>query len=185
MSEINNNNLPETDLDAVFCADDYLYFYGDSLMEEYTDEQVAFLVRELGLESRMKILDLACGQGRHANRLARLGYSITGVDRSREFLDRAQADANQQNVPVTYLCADSRNYAEAGEYDRVIHLFSSFGYFTDAENLQVMKNIAASLKSGGLLCLDIPNRDVSLQKLPPCGVREKNRDLLTGTASIP
>jgi 2-polyprenyl-3-methyl-5-hydroxy-6-metoxy-1,4-benzoquinol methylase len=178
MREISNNTLPETDLDAVFCADDYLYFYGDSLRDEQTDEQVAFLVRELGLETPMKILDLASGHGRHANRLARLGYFVTGVDRSREFLDRAQADAKKQNTAVTYLCADSRNYAVAGEYDLVIHLFSSFGYFTDAENLQVMKNIAASLKTGGLLCLDIPNRDVFLQKLPPCGVREKNGDLL-------
>jgi SAM-dependent methyltransferase len=178
MIEIHEIDIPETDLDAVFCADDYLYFYGDSISDEYTREQVAFLVRELGLETRMKILDLACGHGRHANRLALLGHLVTGVDRSREFLDRAEIDAKQQNTGATYLCADSRKYVAAGEYDRVIHLFSSFGYFTDAENLQVMKNIAASLKAGGLLCLDIPNRDVFLQKLPPCGIREKNGDLL-------
>jgi len=175
---MSDNKIPEFDFDAVFRADEYLYFYGDSLRDEYTENEVAFLVRELAPEKGMKILDLACGHGRHANRLARLGYLVTRVDRSREFLDFAAEDAKQRKAAVTYLCDDVRKYVAVGEYDRIIHLFSSFGYFTDAENEQVLKNIAVSLRSGGLLCLDIPNRDGFLQRLSPCSVREKNGDLL-------
>jgi len=175
---IRDNKIPEFDFDAVFRADDYLYFYSDSLSDESTEQEIAFLVRELVLEKRMKILDLACGHGRHANRLARLGYLVTGVDRSREFLDLAVEDAKQRKAMVTYLCKDVRKYMVVKEYDRIIHLFSSFGYFTDAENEQVLKNIAASLKPGGLFCLDIPNRDAFLQRVHPCAVREKNGGLL-------
>jgi SAM-dependent methyltransferase len=64
------------------------------------------------------------------------------------------------------------------EFDRVIHLYSSFGYFPDAENDLVIKNIAGSLKNGGMLCLDILNRDTVLKRVPLSGVREKDGDLL-------
>ena len=74
MTEIKSDDKnPGQDFDAVFHAGDYLYFYEDSIRDEYTDEQIAFLVRELSLGKQMKILDLACGHGRHANRLARSG----------------------------------------------------------------------------------------------------------------
>ena len=149
MTEIKSDDKnPGQDFDAVFHAGDYLYFYEDSIRDEYTDEQIAFLVRELSLGKQMKILDLACGHGRHANRLARLGYFVTGIDRSQDFLDIAIEDAKRQKAAVTYLCNDVRKYMVVKEYDRVIHLFSSFGYFTDAENEEVLKNITASLKSG-------------------------------------
>lgn len=68
--------MSQFDFDAVFRADDYLYFYGDSLKDEYTEQEVEFLVRELGIRKRMSILDLACGHGRHANRLAARGLVI-------------------------------------------------------------------------------------------------------------
>lgn len=169
---------PDTDPDAVFRADDYLYFYEDSLKDKYSDEEVGFLIRELSLQKRMKILDLACGHGRHANRLAGQGFVVTGVDRSQEFLTIAAEDAKMRKVSVQYLCADSRKYSVVKEYDAAIHLFSSFGYFTDLENELVIRNIVASLKNDGMLCLDILNRDNVQKQVPRFGVREKNRDLM-------
>jgi SAM-dependent methyltransferase len=168
----------QSDFDAVFRADDYLYFYEDPLGDEHTEQEVGFLVRELSLQKRMSVLDLACGHGRHANRLAARGFAVTGVDRSREFLALAGDDAKQRGVFVRYLCTDVRKYMVVKEYDRIIHLFSSFGYFTDPENDQVIRNIAASLKTGGMLCLDILNRDAVLNYIPASGVREKNGDLM-------
>jgi SAM-dependent methyltransferase len=81
-------------------------------------------------------------------------------------------------LKTRYLCRDSRIYSSPEEYDRVIHLFSSFGYFSDEENEQVLRNIAGSLKPGGLFCFDILNRDTFLKDVPQCGVRENNGDLL-------
>ena len=61
------------DFDAVFDVDDYLFFYRDTLTEEVSQRQVDFLVEALDLDEPCDILDLACGFGRHANRLAALG----------------------------------------------------------------------------------------------------------------
>lgn len=163
---------------AVFDAEDYLYFYKDSLKDEYTEEEVHFLVRELGLDQPKKILDLACGHGRHANRLAGLGHDLTGVDQSKDFLAIARDDARKSKVTVCYICADSREYTSPAAYDCVIHLFSSFGYFSDPDNERVIRNVADSLRLGGLFCLDILNRDAFLKDCPRFSVREKNSDLM-------
>jgi len=100
------------------------------------------------------------------------------VDQSRNFLTIAENEAEKKGIHVRYLCADSRRYFENGKYDCIIHLFSSFGYFSDDENEQVIKNIAVSLIEGGLLCLDILNRDAFLKDYPRFSVIEKNADLM-------
>lgn len=163
---------------TVFEANDYLYFYQEMIKDEYTTEEVAFLIQTLSLDSPKKILDLACGHGRHANNLAGFGHDVTGIDQSQEFLDIASEEAEKKGVHVRYLCCDSRNYCESEAYDYVIHLFSSFGYFSDEDNEQVIKNIASSLRPGGMLCLDILSRDAFLKDYPRFSVREKNEDLM-------
>lgn len=64
-----NSHKPIFDFEAVFEPDDYLYFYADAINEERTKKKIEFLVKELELDKPMKILDLACGHGRHANLL--------------------------------------------------------------------------------------------------------------------
>ena len=90
------------DFEAVFEPEDYLYFYGDALTEERTAKEVEFLVRELKLDRPMRILDLACGYGRHANRLAQLGHSMVGVDITAGFLEMAKENARDKGVKVSY-----------------------------------------------------------------------------------
>lgn len=169
---------PAFDFKSVFSAKDYLYFYENALKYEYTQQECTFLVRELALEKPMKILDLACGHGRHANLLGILGYSVTGIDDNPAFLAIAQADAEKRGLNVRYLCGDMRSITYYGEFDRITLLFSSFGYFTNEENEKVILNVADALTPGGLFCFDILNRDVFLKDLPRCAVRERNSDLM-------
>ncbi|MDD1727453.1 MAG: class I SAM-dependent methyltransferase [Methanospirillum sp.] len=169
---------PDFDLESVFDADDYLYFYGEGLKDEYTDEEVSFLIREFCLDAPKQVLDLACGHGRHANRLAGFGYTVTGVDQSRDFIAIARSDAEKRGVSVRYLCGDVRKFSDPVAYDGVIHLFSSFGYFSDEENELVIRNVSLSLRKNGVFCLDILNRDAFLKNYPRCSVREKNTDLM-------
>jgi SAM-dependent methyltransferase len=166
------------DLQSVFEADDYLYFYEDSLTEERSEREVSNLIRLLELQPPMKILDLACGFGRHANRLAAQGFSVTGVDIIPEFLKIAENDARSRNVHVNYLQADMRQFHFLDEFDRVMILFSAFGYFDDGDNQRVLENAGRALKPGGMLGFDIPNRDATLKTLPPATVVEKNDDLM-------
>ena len=181
------HRLPPDDpfnLESVFEADDYLYFYSDSLTDERSDREVASLVKLLDLRPPMKILDLACGFGRHANRLAALGYSVTGVDQSADFLNLARKHASDMRVDVNYLQVDMRQIEFVEEFDVVIMMFTTFGYFSDSDNFRMLENIARALKPGGLLGFDIPNRDVTLKALPPAVVLEKNRDLMINRNSF-
>lgn len=172
------------DLETVFEVEDYMYVYRDDLTGERSEDEVALLVKALELDTPMKILDLACGFGRHTNRLAALGHSVTGVDFSPGFLEIACQKAAEMGVQVDYRQGDMRQISFREEFDRVLLLFTSFGYFEDEENVQVMKNIARALKPAGLLGFDIPNRDGVVHALPRAEVIDKDGDLLINRLSF-
>ncbi len=172
---------PETtlfDFDAVFDVDDYLYFYADELTDERSDVETASIVKLLELDTPCQILDLACGFGRHANRLAALGHQVTGIDLTPGFLEIARREAQHRNIKVTYLHGDMRQLNYTAAFDRVILAFTAFGYFEDEENIQVLQNIAGALRSGGLLLFDINNRDTFLRCFLPYIVTEKEGNLM-------
>jgi SAM-dependent methyltransferase len=171
-------SVRDFDIDSVFEVEDYMYFYGDLLTDETTQRQVAFLVRELELALQMKILDLACGFGRHANRLAALGFRVEGIDYMPGFLEMARKDAQARGVLVDYRQGDMRQIDFNEVYDRVLLLFTAFGYFEDDQNFMVLRNIARALQPGGLLVFDIHNRDVFLNGFRPDIVTEKEGNLM-------
>ncbi len=172
------------DVQAVFDVDDYLYFYRESLTDERTDAEVSALVSLLELDSPKVILDLACGFGRHTNRLAALGHSMTGIDLTPGFLDIARQDARERQVDVTYQQGDMRTITFDAEFDRVMLLFTAFGYFTDEVNQQVLANIQKALKPGGLLMFDTPNRDSLLKWMRPYIVNEIDDNLMIDRLSF-
>jgi SAM-dependent methyltransferase len=172
------------DIENVFSVEDYLYFYSESLTDERSDAEVAAILRLMEIDSPLRILDLACGFGRHANRLAALGHSVTGVDYMPGFLDLARAQAAKRGVQVAYRQADMRQLDFENEFDRVILMFTAFGYFNDAENFQVLQNVARALKPGGLFGFDIPNRDVTLKTLTPAFVEEKEGNLMINRSTF-
>ncbi len=175
---------PEFNYDEVFEVDDYLYFYGDSLTDERSDTEVAGIVQIAKLDTPMKILDVPCGMGRHTNRLAALGHFMTGVDLYPGFLEIARRDANARGVQVDFRQGDMRHLEFEAEFDRVMNLFTSFGYFEDDENYQVLLNVARALVPGGLFILDIPNRDTYIKNMYPAYVVEKDRDLMIDRGSF-
>ncbi|MBN2551002.1 MAG: class I SAM-dependent methyltransferase [Anaerolineales bacterium] len=169
---------PAFDFEAVFQVDDYMYFYSDMLTPEGAEKQVSFLVQELELNTPMKILDLACGFGRHANRLAALGHRVTGIDLTEGFLELARQDAAVRGAAVDYRQGDMRQLDDVEAFDRVLLIFTAFGYFDDEQNLLVLKNIAHALKPGGLLIIDTQNRDTYLKGYMPDRVTEKEGNLM-------
>ncbi len=173
-----NSAVKEFDVEAVFDVDDYLYFYSESLTDERTEDEISAVVRLLELSVPMEILDLACGFGRHTNRLAALGYSMTGVDLMPGFLEIARQDAIKRNVEVRYQQGDMREITFEDRFDRVMLLFTAFGYFTDEVNLQVLIKARRALKPGGLLIFDTLNRDVLLKDMRPYFVVEKEGNMM-------
>jgi SAM-dependent methyltransferase len=109
--------------------------------------------------------DLGCGRGRHAIPLARKGYRVTGVDISENMLRLARGRAERERVRVEWVKEDMRTFCRHGAFDLALSLFTSFGYFSDAENQQVLGNIGKSLRQGGMLLLDLRNAGKGLSRL--------------------
>ena len=166
------------DFQGVFKKADYLYFNRSALSVENTNSQIKIILRELDLKPGMKLLDAACGHGRHANELAGMGFSVTGIDIMQEFIAIAKTDAKKQGVKVEYIKKDLRHINYSKKFDRAIMLFTSFGYFDDVENLRILKNISKALKKGGLFFLDILNRDSLLNSLKELQVTEITQDMM-------
>ena len=123
--------------------------------DDRTEKEVAFLTERLALMPGAAILDLACGHGRHSIALARLGYTVTGVDLSAPSLERARAATAAQGVDVRFVHADMRAIDFEAEFDAVVNLWSSFGYFADsADDERVLANVARALRPGGAFVLE-------------------------------
>jgi SAM-dependent methyltransferase len=113
------------------------------------------LVQRLGAAANASILDLGCGNGRHAVRLASRGFDVTGIDLSAASLALARARGGS---PVRWVRQDMRRPFGDGAYDYVLNLFTSFGYFEDpADHRSVVDNIARALRPGGRAVVDFLN----------------------------
>ncbi|HEV8167199.1 MAG TPA: class I SAM-dependent methyltransferase [Actinomycetota bacterium] len=171
--------MDQPDIDARELFDeDYLYFYAEALGDERSDAETELLWRLLELEPGMEVLDLACGHGRIANRLAVRGCRVTGLDATPLFLDRARQDAADRGVEVDYLEGDMRNLPWTGRFDRVVNWFTAFGYFDDAGNRRVLTEVARALKPGGRFALELQHRDWIVGALQIAVVAERDGDLL-------
>lgn len=122
--------------------------------------QSAQLVKLLNI-NKGKILDLCCGPGRFAIPLAQQGFSVTGVDRTNFFLEKAQHYAAQNNVNIEFICEDMNNFVRENYFDVAINMFTSFGYFEqESDNLQVLINIYQSLQPKGRLLIDVFGKEL-------------------------
>ena len=133
-----------------------------------TENQVDFIVSTLGLTGKERILDLACGFGRHALSLARRGYQITGVDITEEFIKDAIKNANSEGLDAQFINGDIRDLHFANEYDVVLNLADgAIGYLeSDEENLKIFDVISNALKPGGKHFMDIGNAQHAEQYFP-------------------
>jgi SAM-dependent methyltransferase len=133
--------------------DDYLYFYAGVLGDEHSDASAAVVARLLALRPGMRVLDVPCGEGRIAGRLADRGCEVIGVDSSERFLLLAR----DRYPHATYEHGDMRALPYEGEFDAVVNWFTSFGYFDPATNDAVLAGFARALRPGGRLLIEMFN----------------------------
>ena len=125
------------------------------------EREVDFIVEALGLQAGASVLDLCCGEGRHAVELARRGYRMSGLDLSALHLRLARQAAKEASVGVRWHRADMRDIPWEGEFEAVINIFTSFGYLeSDEEDFKVLMGVARALKPGGRFLLDTINREM-------------------------
>lgn len=121
------------------------------------------LIDYFKMPSNSKVLDLACGKGRHSIYLNEKGFDVTGVDLSEENIKFA---STKQNDSLRFAVHDMRNVFAKEEFDYVFNLFTSFGYFdSKEENLNVIDATIQSLKPGGKFLLDFLNPYVVVNNL--------------------
>lgn len=122
---------------------------------------IDLIQRTIPTYSREKILDLACGAGRHSIELARRGFDVTGIDLSSYLITEAKKSARtspEQGLKVKFEIKDMRDFNYLGKYNLVVNLFTSFGYFeNDEENFSVIQNVWNSLAPSGYFVLDFLN----------------------------
>ena len=151
-----------------FFDEDYMRFHlrGGAMHAERAPAECDFVVKALELKSDDRILDLCCGQGRHAVELARRGFEVTGADLSEYLLSRAKKAAEEAGVHVDFHRCDMRELPWEGEFDAVINMWTAFGYLeSDEEDERVLRAVHRALRPGGRLLLDLPNREAFLKMI--------------------
>lgn len=115
-------------------------------------------------KSTTNVLDLACGKGRHAIQVHQLGFHVVGVDLSEQSIQYAK---NYETKGLSFEVGDMRSLRFKQEFNLVLNLFTSFGYFKEeGENQKAIEAMAESLKPDGLLVLDYLNVALIQKALP-------------------
>jgi SAM-dependent methyltransferase len=133
---------------------------------DYAEAQVFMdnITQYLNLPDDAKILDLACGKGRHSIYLNELGYDVTGADLSENSIAQASKFTNEK---LHFEVHDMRIPFEQ-KFDAIFNLFTSFGYFeNDADNLTTLKAIQESLTEYGFAVIDFMNVQHVIENLVP------------------
>ncbi len=139
------------------------------LLYQHRDEQEAeFFIQNLltylKLPKSSRILDLACGKGRHSLFLHRQGYEVVGADLAAESIKAAQSQAGEG---LQFVVHDMRQPLDMGDFDAVFNLFTSFGYFeTEEEHQQSLASAAALIRNKkGVVVIDFMNAYKVIQTL--------------------
>lgn len=150
--------MPKSEWFKPFFDKDYVGLLKAQMDNSRTQDQVDFIEKHLRLRPPAHVLDVACGFGRHSIELAKRGYQVVGVDFSQAMLTEARR-LGRNVTGVSFQHADMRNLKFAAEFDAVINLFTSFGYFRHTQNLKALQKMANALRPGGKLFLDTRDRD--------------------------
>jgi SAM-dependent methyltransferase len=161
-----------------FFDERYLDFYPVLRERPVALEEARVVAQLLALEPGAAVLDLGCGTGRHAVALAKLGFEVTGVDLSPVLLAQARRTAAAEGVAPRWLQRDMRQLQDVGPFDACVSLYTAFGFLGDEEDGEVLRQIAATLRPGGRLLLDLTNFLGFLRRFPPEVWHESEQALL-------
>lgn len=140
-----------------------LYSHRD---EEEANQFMQNLLTKLAPSPQSKILDLACGKGRHAQFIATKGFDVIGIDLSENSIAEAllKSSANLQ-----FFEHDMRFPFRINYFDYVFNLFTSFGYFNNQrDEINTIKSIALDLKPKGMVVIDFFNASKVIQMTAKC-----------------
>ncbi len=155
-----------------------IHEHGWAAGEEQARDLKAILDR-FGVSEGARILDVPCGIGRHATRLAKMGYRTLGLDLSPAYVRRAQERAQQEGVAdrATYRVGDMRDLEgsvpeDERPFDVALNLWTSLGYYGEETDVEILKGYRELVHPGGLMVLYVVNRDWVVRHFDPQGYEE-------------
>ncbi len=137
-----------------------------------------------GVHQGALVLDVPCGIGRYSVELADKGYEVVGVDLSPPFIDRAKEIAEKRDVAdkCDFSVGDMRRIGDVlkgpERFDVVLIIFTSLGYYDEATDREILKQLQGLTKPGGILILDMFNRDWMVRHFRPVDILQKGGGLV-------
>ena len=131
----------------------YYHILYDNRDYNEAKEFVKTILNHLKLKKNSKILDAACGKGRHSIEIEKFGYKVTGIDLSKNSIKEAKKNENKN---LNFLIHDI-SVPMNEKYDAVFNLFTSFGYHDKKKDLDVLNAIEINLKNNGIGIIDFFN----------------------------
>lgn len=131
-----------------------------------TRREADFIEASLNLQEGDRLLDLACGFGRHSIELTRRGHEVVGLDLSMHMLQKALNEGQRQELSIKFIHGDMRDLQFEGVFSDCLLWQTSFGFFDDQTNFRVLRGIHRALRPGGELLIEVVNRDHIASRMP-------------------
>lgn len=177
-------STPKKEIEEVHRSDLYLYFYESALSEERTVGECNYIESICELKGKEKILDLACGHGRHSIEFAKREYRVEGIDLNQDFIQLAKNTSQKSGLKARFVEGDILESEYGENFDLVIFLFNSLGFFNEPNAAIIFNRINQCLKKGGKAFIDTKNRDHIIKEIKPYEVIEKGNDLMIDRLSF-
>ncbi|MBU3745023.1 MAG: methyltransferase domain-containing protein [Sediminibacterium sp.] len=156
---------------------DYYHLLYKHRDEQEADAFIRKLIAHLQPAPGSRMVDVACGKGRHSKILSDFGFDVTGIDLSASSI---QAASMMENDRLHFLQHDMRNPFWVNYFDYAFNFFTSFGYFrTRREHDNAIRSLAGCLKKGGKIIIDYINVPKAAQQPPQTYLQEESAEKIT------
>ena len=167
-----------------FNSENYLKVYRHR-DETEAQSMLSVIEKNIKLNPGSSVLDMACGAGRHSIVFAKKGFRVTAVDLSSRLISEAKQNAQAASVIINFVLSDILDYETNEQFDLVVNLFTSIGYFeNEDENYSVISKACKFLSKGGYFVIDYFNKDFLLKNLIPTSIISENGIKITQNRSI-
>jgi len=122
---------------------------------EFMDRSVAWICDRFKVSSETRIADFGCGPGLNANRLARYGARVTGIDFSARSIEHARVDAEKEGLPARYVCEDYLAYDTDERFDLILMIMCDYCALSPRQRQMMLAKFRSLLSPGGSVLLDV------------------------------
>lgn len=119
------------------------------------DRSTEWIIKYSGAQKGEHILDLGCGPGLYAERFARAGFQVTGVDFSQNSINYAIASARKNNLSIEYRCQDYLQFKDENQYSVILLIYGDYCPLQPDHRMQLLANIQRALKPDGYFIFDV------------------------------